>query len=141
MTREGITAVLAAWCNAFDRRDAAALADLHTEDSIMESAMAGGEVTGRAAIAEVYQAWFTAFPDMAVTSDEPIVDGDRGVQVHTVEGTDLGGFMGTPPTGRPFRLPMVLLFTIRDGHVVHGRAIYDFTGLLVQIGVLKAKPA
>ena len=140
MARAGITAVLAAWRDAVDRRDATALADLHTEDSVMESAMAG-EVTGRAAIAEVYRAWFTAFPDMVVTSDDPIIDGDRVVQVHTVEGTDLGGFMGTPPTGRPFRLPMVFLYTIRDGHVVHGRAIYDFTGLLVQIGVLKAKPA
>ena len=140
MTREGITAVLAAWRDAVARRDAAALADLHAEDSVLESAMAG-QVTGRAAIAEVYQAFFKAFPDMVVTSDEPIIDGDRGVQVLSVEGTDLGGFMGTPPTGRPFRLPMVFLITIRDGHVVHGRAIYDFTGLLVQIGVLKAKPA
>jgi hypothetical protein len=28
-----------------------------------------------------------------------------------------------------------------DGAVVHERRIYDFTGMLVQIGVLKAKPA
>lgn len=140
MTREDITAVLASWQDAVDRRDATALADLHAEDSVMESAMAG-TVTGRAAIAEVYRAWFSAFPDMVVTGDEPIIDGDRVVQVCNLAGTDLGGFMGTPPTGRPFRLPLVFLYTIRNGQVVHGRPIYDFTGLLVQIGVLKAKPA
>ena len=140
MTREEITAVLASWRDALDRRDATVLAGLHAEDSVMESVMAG-TVTGRAAIAEVYRAWFQAFPDMIHTSDEPIIDGDRVAQVHTVAGTDLGGFLGTPPTGRPFRLPMVFLFTIRNGEIVHGRTIYDFTGLLVQIGVLKAKPA
>jgi len=30
---------------------------------------------------------------------------------------------------------------LRNGKIVHERRIYDFTGLLVQIGVLKAKPA
>lgn len=140
MTREEITAVLVSWRDAVNRRDATALAALHTEDGVMDSVMAG-PVTGRAAIAEVYQAWFRAFPDMIQTSDAPIIDGDRVVQVHSVAGTDLGGFMGTPPTGRPFHLPMVFLFTMHNGQIAHGRTIYDFTGLLVQIGVLKAKPA
>ena len=56
-------------------------------------------------------------------------------------GTDTGGFMGLRPTGKPFRLPVVWIFKVSDGQFVHVRAIYDFTGLLVQIGVLKAKPA
>jgi hypothetical protein len=48
--------------------------------------------------------------------------------------------MGVPPTGKPFRVPMVLVNTLKNGQIVHERRIYDFTGLLVQIGVLKAKP-
>jgi hypothetical protein len=28
-----------------------------------------------------------------------------------------------------------------DGRIVHERRILDFTGVLVQVGVLKAKPA
>ncbi len=56
-------------------------------------------------------------------------------------GTDLGGFMGLAPTGKPFRITIVFLFTFDDRHIVHERRIYDFTGMLVQIGVLKAKPA
>jgi hypothetical protein len=34
----------------------------------------------------------------------------------------------------------VFLLDVQDHHIVHDRRIYDFTGLLVQIGVLKAKP-
>ena len=48
--------------------------------------------------------------------------------------------MGLPPTNKPFRLPIVFLCTVKDGLVVHEQRIYDFTGMLVQIGVLKAKP-
>ncbi len=32
------------------------------------------------------------------------------------------------------------MYTLKDGKVVHERRIYDFTGMLIQIGVLKAKP-
>jgi predicted ester cyclase len=106
----------------------------------VESLMAG-TVKGRAAIAEVYRAWLTAFPDVVVTSEDPLVDGLKGAQTVTQAGTDMGGFMGLPPTGKPFRLPIVHLYQFQDGYIQHERRIYDFTGLLVQIGVLKAKPA
>jgi len=45
------------------------------------------------------------------------------------------------PTGKPALLPMVIVCTVKDGLIAHERRIYDFTGMLVQIGVLKAKPA
>jgi hypothetical protein len=34
----------------------------------------------------------------------------------------------------------VLLFEMRDGKIINERRLYDFTSLLVQIGVLKTKP-
>ena len=46
-----------------------------------------------------------------------------------------------PPTQKAFEFPLVRLFTLRDGQIAHERRIYDFTGLLVQVGALKAKPA
>jgi hypothetical protein len=30
---------------------------------------------------------------------------------------------------------------LRAGKIVHERRIYDFTGLLIQVGLLKTKPA
>jgi len=40
-----------------------------------------------------------------------------------------------------FTLPGAFFMTFRDGRIVSMRSIYDFTGLLLQIGILKAKPA
>jgi predicted ester cyclase len=73
--------------------------------------------------------------------EEMHIDGDRVAQIGTLTGTDTGGFMGIPPTGKSFKLPIVVLYTVADGCIVRERRIYDFTGMLVQAGILKAKPA
>lgn len=140
MTRAEVVGVIERRIEASNRRDVAALTALHAENGVVESLIAG-RVEGRAAIGDVYRAWFTAFPDVVVTTDELIVESNRAVQVATITGTDLGGFMGVPATGKPFRMSIVFLFTVVDGLIAYERRIYDFTGLLLQIGVLKAKPA
>ena len=48
--------------------------------------------------------------------------------------------MGLPPTGKHVRVPSVLLFTLKDGQIQRMQSVYDFTLMLVQIGVLKLKP-
>jgi predicted ester cyclase len=57
-------------------------------------------------------------------------------------GTHVGTMMGIAPTGRSFRFRIAFMLTFNEDHrIVEERRIYDFTGLLVQVGVLKAKPA
>jgi hypothetical protein len=34
----------------------------------------------------------------------------------------------------------VFLYELRDGLIVRDRRVYDFTSVLLQIGILKAKP-
>jgi predicted ester cyclase len=72
--------------------------------------------------------------------DALLIDGDRVAQRLMSAGTDTGGFLNLPPTGKAFRVPLVLLCRVADNKIVHERRIYDFTGMLIQIGVLKAKP-
>ena len=76
-----------------------------------------------------------------MTTESLLIDDDRVAQVLTIAGTNMGELMGLPPTGKPFRFTAVFLYDLKDRHIVRERRIYDFTGLLVQIGVLKAKPA
>jgi hypothetical protein len=48
--------------------------------------------------------------------------------------------MGLAPAGRSFDIPIVSLYEMKDRLIAHERRIYDFTGMLVQVGALKAKP-
>jgi steroid delta-isomerase-like uncharacterized protein len=140
MTRSEITDLIVRVQEAWMRHDVTALADFHAEDGIVDSPFAGGETRGRDAIAQVYDAFFRAFPDLTMQSDEPLIDGHRVVLITRMSGTDRGGFMGMHPTGRFVEVPMVLLFDLENGLIARERRIYDFTGLAVQVGAIKAKP-
>jgi len=140
MTRQQVENLFARWESAIKNRDAAAWACLYADDAIVESPTAGGPVRGRQAIEEVGRAWFDGFPDVTFTRATLVIDDDRAVSIGDINGTDTGGFMGLPPTNKPFRLPIVFVCTLADGLIVREQRIYDFTGMLLQIGVLKAKP-
>jgi steroid delta-isomerase-like uncharacterized protein len=139
MTREEIVAFFDRRQEAYDNLDAARLAADYSDDCIVESPT-GGTHTGRAAAEKVLQTVFSAFVDLKVRRDRLIVDGHHVAQVLSLEGTDLGGFLGLPATGKVFHVPGVFLYELHGSQIVRERRIYDFTGMLVQIGVLKAKP-
>jgi predicted ester cyclase len=69
-----------------------------------------------------------------------MVDKDRVVRISTMTGTNKGGFMDLPSTGDRVSVPVVLIFTLKNGKIVEEQRVYDFTGMLVQADVLKAKP-
>jgi steroid delta-isomerase-like uncharacterized protein len=141
MTRDEITTLFARRIAAMNRHDAAELATHHRPDGVVDSPLSGGLASGREAIQRVYEGLFRAFPDVVLEQDELVVDGERAVLVGRLAGTDTGGFMGLPPSHRRFAVAVVLVCELEDGLIARERRIYDFTGLLLQIGVLKTKPA
>ena len=140
MTRDEARQFFDRHVDAWRRGDIDALSRDHAEHCVLESPIAG-EVRGRAAIENVYRGILASFPDFAFDDVDLVIEGARVVQIATMSGTNTGGFMGLPPTGKQFKFPVVAVFTLGNGLIVHERRIYDFTGLLTQIGVLKAKPA
>jgi len=139
MTRQDIIDLLERQERAFGQRDLAAMMAPYAEDCVLESRL-GGTVHGAAAIGQIFLAWFAAFPDATVSTEEILMEGDRVVWLVTMTGTDSGGFMGLPPTDKAFKLPMVFIYTLQNDKVMHERRIYDFTGMLIQIGVFKTRP-
>jgi uncharacterized protein (TIGR02246 family) len=140
MTREEIVDLLERRNAAFSDHDPDRMAKLYAETCVVESPL-GGTVQGRAAIAQVSRVLFEAFSDMTLAVDDLVIDGDLVVQVGTMSGTDTGGLMGMAPSGKPALLPIVIVCRVADGLIMHERRVYDFTGMLVQVGVLKARPA
>ena len=140
MTRDEIAAMFARREEDFGEMDAHALAADYADNATIESPTAGTH-HGPEAAAHALDALFHAFADMTLAVENRLIDGDRVVEVITIEGTNIGGLMGLPASRKHFRVPAVFLYELRGGKIVRERRIYDFTGLLVQVGVLKAKPA
>jgi predicted ester cyclase len=141
MTRDEIVAFFKRREDGLNRLDAAMVASLHTEDGLLESPFAGGIAEGREAIEGVYQAFFKSFSIAEFRQEQLLIDGDKVAVLAHVHGTNKGGVMGLSPTDRPFSISFVSLCDMRGGLIARERRIYDFTGLLLQVGAIKAKPA
>ena len=140
MSRDEIEALIDRRQHAWNARDAHALALDHSEDGVVESPLAAGSATGREAIEKLYATYFRAFTDYKMEKRDLLIDGDRAALLAHISGTDYGGFMGMDPTGRAMKIAIAFLYDFRDGLIVNERRIYDFTSVLIQVGVLKAKP-
>jgi steroid delta-isomerase-like uncharacterized protein len=135
-----IQALLAQRTEAWKRRDPAALAAGYAEDAVVTSPMFP-RAEGRTAIERSFVSLFRVFPDWDVTFEEPCVTGNRAMQPCKVRATQRGDFMGIPGSGRRIEFDCVLIFDLQDGLIRRERRIYDFTGMLIQLGVLRSKPA
>jgi steroid delta-isomerase-like uncharacterized protein len=138
MTRAEIVAMFEHRLAAYNRHDAAALIADYAADCVIESP-SGGTHHGPGAAEQVLRHVFDAL-DVKVSQQSVIIDGDSVAQVVSIEGHDTGRFLGLPPTGKAFRVLGVFLYDLKDGRIVRERRIYDFTAMLVQTGLLKAKP-
>jgi steroid delta-isomerase-like uncharacterized protein len=140
MNRDEIEALFAQRVALFRRRDSAGLAKGHAEDGVVESPIFG-IVRGRAAIEASYASLFRAFPDSIFEMPGLIVDDAHVVQLFKMHATHSAEMFGLPATNRQFNIEGALVHEMKDRHIAHERRIYDFTGMLIQIGVLRPRPA
>jgi steroid delta-isomerase-like uncharacterized protein len=139
MTRQETVALFEGRQALWDRRDVGGLAALHAPDSTVISPIFG-TIHGQAAIEASYRELFRVFADWTFKSDDLIVDGAKAAQVFTVQATHNHDLFGVPGTGRRFEIHGVLFFEMDGPLIRQERRLYDFTAMLIQLGVLKAKP-
>ena len=125
---------------AWARRDAAALAAGYADDAVVNSPMFP-RAEGRVAIQRSFESLFRVFPDWDMSCEAPCIDGDRVMQPCRVRATQLGDFMGLAGAGKRVEFDCVLIMEMRGERIAQERRIYDFTGVLIQLGVLRGKPA
>jgi steroid delta-isomerase-like uncharacterized protein len=78
-----------------------------------------------------------AFPDMTVTTEELIVDGDTVVNHWTITGTHDGPAMGIEPTGKHVEFSGISIGKFEGGKIVRGETVADMFGLMQQLGVIE----
>lgn len=74
-----------------------------------------------------------AFPDIALTVDDVLIDGDRIAFRSTLRGTHLGPFRGFEPTGRPVTVSLVDIVRVENDQFVEQWGGPDLLDLLRQI--------
>ena len=140
MTPEDIREFVRRHVDTFLTRDPNTLADNYAEDGVVDSPSAGKQ-NGRTEIAKAYERWFAAFPDLQVSMENLVADTNRAAVFIRVSGTHRGDFMGLPATGKKIEFQAVLLQEFTGDGIAHERRMYDFSALLIQLGLLKVRPS
>jgi steroid delta-isomerase-like uncharacterized protein len=77
-----------------------------------------------------------ALADPAFTIDDLIAEGDRVAARLTTAATQVGPFMGMPPSGKRYSIEEIHVFRLRDGKVVEHWHQFDQMGLMKQLGAI-----
>src|SRR5690242_8880455 len=95
-----------------------------------------GTFEGKAALKKAFSANATsAWSNMHLEIHEVIATADKVVMRFTNSGTNIGPFMGNPPTGKHAEWLGIGIYTIRDGRITQGWFAEDILSTLTQLDV------
>lgn len=95
----------------------------------------GQEHRGRDAVAAFYSGLFISMPDVTFELRDVFIGESGVVEESVLVGTHTGDLFGLPPTGRPIRLPLTIVFPMRAGEILGERMYFDMDSLQRQLGL------
>jgi predicted ester cyclase len=96
---------------------------------------------GPAEFKQFYRAMRAACPDIHVTLEKVVEQGDTAFARWTATLTHTGEGLGMPPTGRTVKVCGMSALRTRDGEIVEGWNNWDQVGMARQLGVLDGQTA
>ncbi len=78
----------------------------------------------------------TALPDLHMTIDEMLADGDKVVTRWTARGTHKGDLMGIAPTGKQVTITGISIDRIEGGKAAESWTNWDTLGMMQQLGAV-----
>jgi steroid delta-isomerase-like uncharacterized protein len=112
-----------------------ALADSIIAPSYVYHGAGGLELRGPEGIKQLVTIYRTAFPDLKMTIDDMIAEGDKVATRWTARGTHRGDLAGVAATGRPTTVTGIVISRLAGGKIVEEFESFDELGMLRQVGV------
>jgi steroid delta-isomerase-like uncharacterized protein len=91
---------------------------------------------GREGLKQVFATYRSAFPDMRMTVEDQVAEGDKVVSRATVSGSHLGDYMGMPSTGKTFSIGIIDILRLEGGKIAEHWGEADTMGMMQQLGVV-----
>ena len=95
---------------------------------------------GSASFRAIVSMFRSAMPDIKLSIDDEVYAGDKVAHRWHLDGTDTGGMMGMPPSGKKLHFSGITTVLMREGKIVERWANVDELGLLQQLGIAPPPP-
>ena len=143
MNPDEIRSFLDHFRHMWERQDVTSLMACYADDCVVVSPIFG-TLAGKARVEKQFVDLFKAFHTHKITLVDTVIGNDappRAVIVWDFQSSQIGEVFGMPPSGKRVERNIAFLLTIDGGLITRETRIYDFTSMLIQLGVLKVKPA
>jgi steroid delta-isomerase-like uncharacterized protein len=113
------------------------LSQVVAPDVVDHNAVIFMQPEGTGGVEEGIRMLLQGFPDLQLTAQELLAEGDKVVARFTMSGTNTGDYRGLPaPTQQHFESEAIAILRITDGRVAELRGTADRLGMLTQLGIL-----
>ena len=110
--------------------------DEFVADDFVEHSSAHPEKRGPSGVREDIEQLRAAFPDLSVTEEDTVAEGDKVVSRLTFSGTHDDRFQGIEPTGNEVAFGAIAINRVEDGRLVESWVQVDVMGLMHQLGAV-----
>jgi predicted ester cyclase len=133
---DDIEAIVRAFYEPFNTGDTTVYDTILAEDWA-DVPLGPGQQPGRSGFVAIIDMFRGIFPDMQVTNDEVLVDGNRAAVRSTIRGTHQGNLFGVlPATGKPVEFMAIDIHRVENGQIVETHHVEDFLSVLFQLGAV-----
>ena len=119
-----------------NRRNIDAVDEIYAADFVGHDPTMPEEVRGVEGAREFYGMYQSAFPDVKITIEAQVAEGDTVATRWTGRGTQNGELMGVPPSGNRVEVAGVTISRIEGGKIVEEWDNYDALGMMQGIGAI-----
>jgi predicted ester cyclase len=94
------------------------------------------EATGAQLLKQVWVMLLRGLPDLHMTVEDLIAEGDRVVIRDSITGTHRGEYMGIPPTGKTITYNEIFILRFAGGRIAETWGVVDVLSQLRQLGAI-----
>jgi steroid delta-isomerase-like uncharacterized protein len=125
--------------DSLNTHDAGTVARCCAADARLRDVALSEQMIGTDQIAALFARYLTALPDASIHIERLVGEGHTVVVEWIVTGTHKGLLMGIPPTGKMVTFTGVSIISYRGDLISCAMTIWDFAGVLRQIGLLPSQ--
>ena len=120
----------------FNERNIGLLGEVFASN-IVDHTARPGTPPGVEGLKQQMEMFLTAFPDLKITAEDIVAEGDRVAVRWTATGTHRGDLMGIQATGKQVTISGMEILRIVDGKAVEHWEVFDQMSMMQQLGVVE----
>ena len=122
----------------WNNRSEDAIDEMFAEDGIANGLndAEGNPLRGPESFKTLHRTFLSAYPDLKITVEDTVAEGDKIAARCTVRATHAGEGIGVAPTNQPVEFTGMTIVRIKDGKIVEAWNEFDFMKMYSQVGAL-----